>query len=188
MISLTTVKTYLGLSDTTYDAKITAIIPAAEAKYREIAGYDFNAYMQASYDSGASYITLDGIFSFDGLPNMNSDTYLVNYGDIIIGTGIADETYVTSIDKRYGKINISAATTSAGTEIYISTNISYRPIISGMIWYMIGQQSTTAQNEKQVKSKSVSPLSVTYADGEINSVYGIPQKFVNAIPKYAGIY
>ena len=37
MISLATVKTFLGITDTTYDASITAMIPIAEAKYREIA-------------------------------------------------------------------------------------------------------------------------------------------------------
>jgi len=187
MISLETVKTFLGLTDSTYDAQITAMIPIAEAKYREIAGSDFNNYCAASYYSGDTTIQLGGGFNFE-TPNMDSGVYVLGFGDIVTGTGIPDETYITAIDKINGQITLSDTLTDSGAAIYGTTNISYRPVVSGLIWYLIGQQSTTAQDEKTVTSKSVGPLSLTYADGEVNSMYGVPQKIVDAIPKFAGIY
>ena len=173
MISLATVKTALGLTDSTYDAKITATIPQAEAKYREIAGYDFNAYMSVTYASGSTTIT------------MGSNIYKLSYGDIVTGTGIPAETYITAVDKRNNRVTISEQTTDASDHMYVTTNIAYIPTIARMVWFMIGEQSTTI--EKDVASKSVGPLSITYGKGEYNSVYGLPQKIVDAIPKYVSM-
>ena len=188
MISLATVKTFLGLTgDATYDASITAMIPIAEATYREIAGSDFNNYFAASYYSGETSIQTGAGFNFS-TPNPNSPVMVVKYGDIVTGTGIPAETYITAIDKLNGTITISDTTTDNGAAFYVTTNIKYRPVISGLIWYLIGQQSTTAKDTQAVKSKSVGPLALSYADGEINTTYGVPQKIVDAIPKYVGLY
>lgn len=186
MISLATVKTFLGLNVTTYDAQITALIPIAEAKYREIAGFGFNSYFPYSYASGTTTLTLGTEFFSNN--NVADVLYTLVFGDIIEGTGIPAESYITAINKSNGTITISAQTTSGSDNFIISTNISYRPVMASMIWYMIGQQSTTAQSAKQVASKSVGPLSITYAPGEINTAYGLPHKIVNSIPKYASLY
>ena len=163
------------------------MIPIAEAKYREIAGSDFNNYFAASYFTAETTIQLGGGFNFD-TPNMDSSVYVMKYGDIVTGTGIPNETYITAIDKLNGQITLSDTTTNSGAAVYVTTNISYRPVISGMIWYLIGQQSTTAQDEKEVDSKSYGPVSIKYSKGEVNTMYGVPQKIVDAIPKYSGVY
>ena len=182
MISLATVKTALGIENTDNDAKITATIPQAEAKYREVAGYDFNTYLVAFYSANSTTITLGGDIS--EVP-VDSPVHYLKYGDIITGTGIPAETYITSVDKRNNRVTISAQTTDASDHMYVTTNISYVPTIARMIWFMIGEQSTTI--EKDVASKSVGPLSITYGKGEYNSVYGLPQKIVDAIPKYVSM-
>ena len=187
MISLATVKVFLGLTDGTYDAEITAMIPIAEAKYREIAGSDFNNYFPASYYSSETTIQLGAGFNFD-TPNMDSPVYVMRFGDIVTGNGIPDETYITAIDKLNGQITLSDTTTDTGAAVYVTTNISYRPVISELIWYLIGRQDTTAIDEKGVDSKSYGPVSLKYAKGETNTYYGVPQKIVDAIPKYAGVY
>jgi len=181
------VKTFLGLTDTTYDAQITAMIPVAEAKYREVAAYGFNSYFDGNWDSGESIISVGG-FDMSHTTDTNSQIYLLQFGDILEGDGIPNETYITALNKTTGTISISNDTTDSGVDLYVTTNIAYRPVISEMIWYLIGRQDTSVIDTQAVKSKSVSPLSVTYADNEINSTYGLPQKIVDAIPKYAGMY
>lgn len=196
MISLATVKTFLGISDTTYDAAITAMIPIAEAKYREISGYDFNWMIYVQFESGENtfevgcvdYAVKFGDAFLSGEPAKDSSLWQLRYGDIIEGTGIPAETYITAIDTFENTVTVSANFTADSDRMRVTTNISYRPIMSQLIWYMISQQSTTAIDTKDLKSKKVGPLSVTFADDEINSSFGVPMKIVNSILKYAGIY
>lgn len=195
-ISRTEVKTQLGISNADYDTDIDNNIPIAEAKYRQIAGYDFNFPVFVTFNSGENTFTVGGLeyaikygdVFLNSYPSPNSEIFEINYGDIIEGTGIPAGTYITGIDKIENEVTVSANFTADGDRIKITTNIAYYPVISGMIWYMIGQQSTTAQDVKQISSKRVGPLAITYAPEEIDSLHGIPKKFVNAIPKYAGVY
>ena len=180
MISLTRVKLQLGIGNTTYDTAITRNIPICEALYREISGNRFVTWIAESYSSGNDTILLDN--------KKDSIIHLLKYGDLLTGTGFPDETYITAIDEINGEITLSEDLTADGVEFVKSTNISYWPVISAMIWYKISQASTTAQDTPVINSKSVGPLSVSYAADEINQRYGLPQKIVAAIPKYAGAW
>ena len=195
-ISRTEVKTQLGLKTTSYDAQIDSLIPIAEAKYREIAGTDFNWPLYVDFTSGQTTFK-PGRLNFgvpfgdafiDVVPDQDSPIFQIKFGDIIEGTGIPAGTYVTSIDKINDQVTVSSAFTANGNTMSVTTNIEYYPVISSIIWYMIGRQSTTSQDEKEFSSKTVGPLSISLTTGQANTRFGIPQKIVDAIPKYAGVY
>lgn len=196
MISRDQVKIELGITDTTYDDAIDAKIPQAEAKYREVAGNDFNFMFYATFaDSestfspgGVDYSSAYGHAFINAYPEPDGAIWQLKYGDIVEGDGVPAGAYITSIDKKENQVTISDSFTADGDVITVTTNIAYYPVVSQIVWYMIGQQSTTAADSKEYKSRSVGPMAWTLDDSQINRSYGLPQKIVNAIPKYAGVY
>ena len=196
MITLAQVKTYLGITANTYDALITAMIPIAEAKYREIAGYNFNWMIYATFADGATTMEIGGVdyainygdAFINSQPGRDSAIWQLNYGDLIEGAGVPAGTYITAIDTIENEVTVSAAFTADGDRIRITTNISYYPVISSLIWFMVGQQSTTAQDKSNISSQTLGSMSITYDNSNISKRYGVPEKIVSAIPKYAGVY
>ena len=199
IITLARVKTELGITNGTYDAQITALIPTAEAKYRQIANYNFSSQFVLSYKNGDSFFTPGSIdYSFrwgDAYlsvgPNPNSIIYDLFYGDLIEGTGVDPETYITSVDKINNKVYVNNAFTADGDNLIFAQNISYWSTISAMIWFLIGKQSITNQDTFIVSSRSVGPLSVSFDAASLKSAsvsrYGLPESIINAIPVYASM-
>ena len=191
-LTLEIVKSELGITEDTYDAKITERIPYAESKFREIANYQFNYVFCPVYESGSNIIKV-----YQGA---NSQIELINYGDIILSPNHADGTYVTQNfkipqydeDGSYYELKVSTNATdnsdTYGTEAVLCYNQSHYAVLSQIVWYMIGEQDTSKVGEKGVKSKTYGPVSVTYGDGDVNQTYGLPNKIVNQIPKYEGMY
>ena len=195
-ISLAQVKIELGLvSNATYDAQITAEIPKAEAKYRTISGNAYLFEMFATFTNteltfkvgGLDYAVKYGDAFLNTYPTENSEIFEMKFGDIIEGTGIPADTYITGIDKIDNEVTVNNAFTADGDRLTITTNIEYYATISAMIWYQIGKQSTTAQDLKEISAKSVGPLSVTFSNADINLQYGYPSKIIDAIPKFVGL-
>ena len=179
IINLNRVKSELGIVVNDYNEDITKTIPKAESKYRLIANYNFNWQFSASYTSGESQFTVD--------LSPDSPMYELSYGDLINGDGVPAETYVIDIDFCTGIITTNNAFTDDGTELFKCQSIEYWPVISSIIWYMIGKLSTSNQNTAGIVSKSVGPLSYTFDKSSINSRYGLPESLVQSIPSYAGV-
>lgn len=193
-LTLEIVKNELGISpgDTTYDAQITERLPFAEAKFRQVANYDFNSVVTMFYDSGS-----DEIRVWKG-PNSNVD-YL-RYGDIILSADHPDGTYVIQNYRipQYNyqsdeggiyydlKVSNNATDDSDGygSDVVVCYNISNYAVLSQIVWFMIGEQDTSKVGEAGLRAKSVGPLSVTYSDGDMNQRFGLPNKIVQQIPKY----
>lgn len=173
------VKSELGILGNQYDAEITGCIPQAESKYRTIANYNFNYQISCSYTSGNTYFNLS--------TQPDSPIHNLKFGDLIEGAAFPAETYITNINKSTGNVTVSETLTDSGTLLAVCQNIEYWPVISSLVLYMIGRKSVTAQEKKELASKSIAPLSFTFAPQEINKSYGIPMTIVSAIPSYAGI-
>lgn len=195
-ISQAQVKIELGITSTTYDSAIASKIPQAEAKYREVAGHDFNWMFYVEFTNGEStfkpgglnYAVKFGDAFLNTQPNRDNPIWQLKYGDIIEGTGITAGTYITAIDTLENEVTVSAPFTANGDRLRVTTNIEYYPVISKIIWFMIGQQTTTKAAELEYISRSVGPLSWTKDGSGINKRYNLPESIVNAIPKYAGLY
>ena len=191
-LTLAIVKEQLGIDNTDSDAAITAKIPEAEAKFRQVANYDFNYVFCPIYDTAS-----DTIKVYRG-PNSEIDH--IKYGDIILSAGHPQGTYVTQnfkipqndVNGLYYELKVSqdstAASSSIGTETILCYNISHYAVLSQLVWFMIGEQSTSKVGKPGVKSKKAGPISTTYSDGDMNQIHGLPNKIMRQIPKYMSGY
>jgi len=195
-LTLEIVKNELSITDTDSDDAITERIPFAEAKFRQVAGYQFRYVLCLIYDDSSDVIKV--------YQDPNSDIDFIDYGSIILSEDFPDGTYVLE-NYRTPSYNVSAgsecivyelkvsaestaASSSSGSDAILCYNISHYSVLSQIVWYMISEMDITKVGEKGVKSKSVTPLSVTYGDGDMNQRFGLPNKIVQQVPQYAGMY
>jgi len=173
MITLEQVKTYLGISDTTHDTAITAMIPITEAKVQQITRRQWAdlVLMKTVAGSATAYIDPGGY---------------VETGAQISGVGIAADTSITSIHDN--KIQMSSAATATGdTTATIGINIAYLPVIAKLVWWMI-QDQRQAFNDAGIVSRSMGPVSVSYSSGKIDGRFGVPRWAIMGLPRYARGY
>jgi len=178
LITLATVKTNLGISDTSYDAAITAQIPIVSNDVRRILNNNFDKAYIAAFDDSGTNIDF-GI--------INNDIYQkqdrFRLGQIVTHPNLPDETYLTDFNPLTGYYTLSATPTDTGDYVIPTIEISQQLTISRMIWYRIDNLSTSAANKKEVKSISYGSVSKTFSDGEINGKWNYPQKLIDALGK-----
>ena len=164
LITLATVKTQLGISDSSYDANITAMIPIVSTDIRRILNCEFDEYVTVTTTSGSADF-ISGI--------------AFKMGQVLSGTGITDDTYIQSYDASTGTYTMNAAATADGTFFYPTVLIAQWPAISKMIFYKIGKQTTTSATGQQLHSVRYGNVSKTFADNEINKQYDYPKIYIN---------
>ena len=177
LMSLATVKVYLGLAVTTYDASITAMLPIVSADVRRILNHQFDTYYSAVFDENADTMTLSE-YNYGTVKDYGSYAVkpVIPLGTVVQHTYLPADTYITDFIYATGVYTLSGTPTDAGGYIYKTVNISQWPTISKMIMYRINQLSTTVTDDN-IKSKSLGVTSVTYRD--INPQYNYPQKLID---------
>lgn len=197
------VKTQLGILDTSLDTQIDSKLSIIDAKVKMITNNKYNMQVTTQLISGSNMATISSInnknlywgksYNNNGYAIEDLGDYL-QIGDQIEGDGIPSSTYieelyfngqyVTVSGKQYvvPAIKLSANATENGLqEIFLGINIGYHDIIAKGVQYLItGTSQSLPQNK--LKSKSLPPLSVTYADSTINKTYGMPNWFVESFP------
>lgn len=178
LITLATVKSELGLSVTTYDAQITAMIPKVSSDIRRILNYDFDTYIYATFTSGSNEITLSetiegAVFDFD----YNLQRFKL--GQTIYNADIPQDTYLTAYDHDTITYTMSANATDDGTYVYLGLLISQWAAVSKMIWYRISNLNTTSVENRTAIREAVGPISKTYSDSEINKQWNYPQTLID---------
>lgn len=202
------VKAQLGITDSSLDAQIDAKLPIIDAKVKQITGNKFNMQIDVTLTNGVNMATVSSINDYLYGDNRGSScaynrNYIVetlqehlNIGDQIEGDGIPAETYIEELyyngshvtinDTQYTvpAIKLSANATESGIkELFLGINIGYHDIIAKGVQYLItGTSQSLPQN--RLKSKSLPPLSVVYADSTVSKTYGMPNWFVEALPTY----
>lgn len=183
LISLSTVKTQLGIATTTYDAQITAMIPIVSSDIRRMLNNGYDKYVMAVFSTADKTIA----FAFNTLtyqdPLYMKAMQQFPMGQVLYHPNLPADTYIDSFDPLTGIFTMSATPTGSGTYVYPSVNISMFPAISKMIWYKIGKMNTTDSIAKGIQSETYGPVSITYSDAEINSQYDYP----NTLLKDLGI-
>lgn len=164
LITIATVKAQLGITASTYDSALTALIPIVSADIRRILNTDFDDYEGGTFTAASTICTLE------------CDTKL---GTVIDSPYVAADTYVSSYDPISDKYTLSAAASTSGYYYYPTINISQWPTISKMIWYKYKAQNTSSANVKGISSHSVGPVSISYSESEINSKWNYPQKLID---------
>lgn len=186
LITLDTVKSQLGLSDTTYDASITAMIPIVSSDIRRILNCSYAKYVSASFSSADNSLTISSGYSYSYY--INTYLGLFEMGQVVYHPNIPQDTYISSYDPTTGKYTLSETPTGSGEYIYPTVKLSMFPAISKMIWYKTTKQNTTTSIAKGIQSESYGPVSITYTESEINKQYDYPQTLIDdlGIP-YAGV-
>jgi hypothetical protein len=174
LITLATVKTQLGISDTTYDASITAMIPIVSNDVRRILNCNFDDYTQTTITSGSAEIELS-----ENSFNYNEPSSRFMMGQVIYSPGVPADTYIQSFDPDTSIYTLSTSATAAGTYFYPTVMISQWPAISKMIFYKISKQTTGAATERLYNSIAYGNVRKDFADGEVNKKYDYPQTLIN---------
>lgn len=210
VITLEQVKAQLGLSDTTYDAQITAKIPYIDSTVKMITRNNYNYLIAGDMTLDSNIVSVYSLLpsdeydypNFSGINNqfIKADvSKVLEVGQQITGDNIPDGTYITNITSNGGSIEISnveynvvyielsgnATASETGVLLTLGINIAFHPIIAKGIWYQIGNTSTDI-NDTAWTSRNVGPLSVSRSelDGKIDGKYGMPAWFVKAFPRF----
>ena len=168
LITLAAVKTYLGLADTTYDARITAMIPIVSNDVRRILNTNFDTIIDAVFDETSTNLLV---------------YYDLEMGQIVQHPELPDLTYITDYNPITGIYTLSATPTDSGNYIYKTLKISQLPTVAKMIFYRISTTSINDVSKKNVSSISYGSVSKTFSDSEINKQYNYPQTLINDLGK-----
>jgi hypothetical protein len=183
LISLATVKTQLGLTVTTYDATLTALIPIVSADVRRILNTEYNKYYACSFSSSSTLIDLS-LYTYRKYEQYSgiAETQ-INIGTVLYNANLPDDTYVSEFDPLTGLFTLSATPTGVGSYVYPSISIAQWPVISKMIWYKYSKMNTKSASARGVSSESLGDLSITYSPSEINAQWDYPSVLLDDLGK-----
>lgn len=178
LISLNTIKTQLGIADTTYDTSITAMIPIVSADVRRIINCSFNETHPAEIVAGSNILNVyNTAKGYNQWPYYND--IALPMGQVIYSAALPDDTYIIEEDYDTGEYTLSALATDSSDHINPTINISQWPTISKMIFYRISSASTSRVEDETFVSRSVGPLSINLGPGNINKRWNYPQKLID---------
>lgn len=178
LITLATVKKYLGITDSAQDTALSLQIPVVSADVRRILNNRFDNYSMAVYTSGSTDLNTyaPGVTDFRKSYGISVP---LNMGDVVTGANIPDDTYIVSQDPDTGIYTMSQESTGAGDYIYPSINIAQWPTIAKMVAYRVSKNTQASAGEKNVVSKSIGGISVNYGQSEINKQWNYPQTLID---------
>lgn len=164
LITLTTVKTHLGITAATYDSPLTALIPVVSADIRKILNTQYDEYTVGTFTEESTSALL------------GCETKL---GQVLDSPYLAADTYVSSYNPLTGYYTLSAAASSNGNYYYPTVTIAQWPTIAAMIWYKYTQQNTSKVDDRSITSIGAGPTSISYSDKEINNKWRYPQRLIS---------
>jgi hypothetical protein len=173
-ITLAKVKSYLGITDTTYDTAINTYIPIAESDLVRICNNNFNKIIAIDFASGSNTGTLQ-------------EFYPIEVYTVIQGTGILPDSYIIEYNEPDGEIMLNTNVTVDVEEMIYTIPLGVEPLLAQMVWFKVTRNNQAAATESKLKSKKVGPLSVTYSDAEINSKWDYPSKIIDSLPLYESV-
>ena len=173
LITLATVKTYLGITDTSSDAAITAMIPIVSSDVRRILNTNYDSYVVGSFDTDSTTFSVNYRIGKSGY-RVPCD--ILQVGTVVYNANLPDDTYISGYDPVTGNYTLSATPDDEGTYVYPHLVIGQWPTVSKMIQYRIDETNTTVCDDN-VQSKTMGPVSVTYR--VINKTYNYPQELIN---------
>lgn len=203
VITLAQVKTYLGITGSTQDAAITAMLPIIDAKVKAITGKAWNYQFIGDITAGSDIMEIYNTKAGSSMRKRPADLSLVSElttGTQLEGTGLAAGTYIkevyfdecstgVDIDGSYGtpfvRLSDKATATKSGQYIYAGISIAYLPLIAKGVQHLINETSTSITDGAWT-SRSVGPLSVSRsaADANLEARFGMPAWFIKGLPRF----
>jgi len=206
MITVAQVKSYCGITASTYDADIAIYIPVAEAAIKSITRNRYTMRVSGTTTAGSTTIPIYSLYGWGWSRGHEGDcklwdtqfriddvTEYVENGASVTGTGVPAGAYVTDVydidSSGAWSPNIelsSAATASGSVTLTLGLPISLMPVVAKGVFWLVGNKTTSAINAGW-SSRSMGPLSVTLGGNQaIDNKYGMPVWFVSAFPRYHG--
>jgi hypothetical protein len=167
MISLSKVKELLGITTTTYDTQITALLPIVKADVKRILNHNFHERIWATIVDGES----DFVYAQRPLDNP------IEFGRVIEGIGIPDDTYITDYDSDEDVAYCNNSFNDSTDRIYTSISIAQWQAIAKMVWFRI--QGSSTKVKENLSAKSIGDVSVTFDTTRMNKLYGYPQSIID---------
>lgn len=162
------IKTLLGISDTSYDTNIDLQLPIVSMDVRKYLNQNYQKYRTATYSAGENTAVIGG--------------KMLDIGTVLQGTGIPDDTYITSYDYDEDEYTVNNTFTASDDDrVFPTISINQWNAIARMVMYKVSKMTVTSATEKDLVSKAIDSLSWTFADGEINKKYGYPQKLLDEL-------
>lgn len=212
VITLDQVKTYLGITDGTHDAALTAVLPTVDAKVKEITRRNWNMQLSGNMNSTkfmeVRWLGADPFTGSQASPSRSVGVHwspddigdYVSVGAEVKGSGIPDSTFVeevyttrvvvSGVTYVAPVVELNNAATLIGTrDIVFGFNRAYQPIVAKLAWWMVQDQSTDTP-AGSVASKSLGDISVSYSQSgaELDGRYGVPMWAVRGLPRYGRGY
>ena len=160
MITLSMVKTFLGIVGNSHDTMIKALIPVVEADVRRIMNHDYNRVVKAVVTDGSPYI------------DVGRDSIAV--GTIVESPALPDGTYVES--GLGNLLKLSANATADGSEVVATIDMGQAFTMAKMIWFKT-TKANTSKDFKGIASKSMGPVSVTFSEN-LDKKTGYPEDLI----------
>lgn len=182
IMNRTQVKTYLGISDTSYDAQIATFLPTVSDAVLDFLNRTDLQEISGTIANGSDKIT--GVSSVD--------LAVLSVGNIIKGSGFddgVDAPSILAIDEGAGEIQMSANASTDGTFDFefCTFPLGGKPIAAQMVLYRI-LGGSVAGAKKQAGGNKTSerygPISVSFGgDSEIGTS-GFPKSMEKALWSY----
>ncbi len=176
IVTLEAAKVFLGITDTSKDALITALIPAVEADYLRIRNKKWDTFVVDKEDLGIG----DGVeteFTVARFPTiLDSEVVYVQRGRSSNYT-IVNATGVITFDE--------APEADVRVEADYESQVEYYPdgsdfTASQMIGYQINMQKSQG-----IQAESLGDHSITYPTTSVGFLEGYPKSIVGSITRFA---
>ena len=172
LITLDEFKTYLQISDGTYDAGYGAFIEEVSADVETIA----NQFFELQY-------AVNTVISSQFLSSI-VELYDLFAGIKVTGAGIPDRTILQDVTLFQATMNKRATAEATGiTATFNPVPIQIKPVIANMVMFKIKNSTASKGGDvKDLKSKGIGPVSKSFGSGAaIDNKYGYPKNHVKSI-------
>jgi hypothetical protein len=179
IITLSQVKSLLGISGTSKDALISALIPEAESKYLQIRNIPFTQ-IQGNLTASDKTISNIRLYPYTYETCNYSGTSItasyLNRMEYIFGSGI--DNYITDIDTIYNTIEIDTVSgTTANDVIFTVYPQGAKLTAAKMIKYLMNSNSMSGLASESVGSYS-------WSAGSEGNPFGVPSDIFKSITRY----
>ena len=181
ILTLAQVKAYLALTDvnTTYDDKINLYLPIITDDLTRLNGICNQSFLIESTADSDTTTTLSNL----SLSSHQWDCLYI--GSVIKIDG--EDNSISDYSELNKTVTLESVTTKNSTELELIIRnfpTGSKPIISQMILYKFSDGTMSTEYGKEVKSKSIGPLSVTFGTGSevaIDSRFGYPSSLIRSL-------
>jgi len=181
IITLAQVKSLLGISGTSKDALISALIPEAEAKYLQIRNIPFKQ-IQGNITALDKTITVLRLYpytfetyKYNGTGFMSTYLYRMEY---LFNSTYNIDNYITDIDTVYNTLEIDTVSGTTADDVVFTVYPQGSKIVSAKLISYFSQKNSM----NGLQSESVG--SYSWSKGSDNNPFGVPSDIFKSITRY----